>query len=366
MKTFRLSITGPVGRRLAVALTLVWVLAGTGAPSVAHAQEAYLGRLPEVGGGGAVPSARIAGLHGTMRVTASSCPSFPLSTARRRIVELSAQEWAYFGFSVTDRMQPPDRDEGTNDPGWSSVLRSDTWRRLSRDFSRIRGSDFSRIVPSIAGYWAATPDGAVMLERQNALWNRSNGIGTRWRDPWSAAFVSWVMCEEGIADVSSFQRSIAHREYIDQAIRSRDGAAPDAAFVAYDMGEAEIVPGDLLCSGTRSGYRTIDQRRKQMGLGASTHCDAVVSVDSEAGVILAIGGNVRRSVSLKRLPAVRELGVHLHPRDNFFAHLKLRTDAIQDDALMSSRTISRMACEDGFEPPKEIDVLGLDLDGVTC
>jgi hypothetical protein len=308
---------------LAVFLTLSLI---TVSASV-QAQESFLERPGADLGPAKAPAERVAGTPGQMRVAESACKSLPLASARRRIVDLAAQEWAYFGFSVTDRTIPRPT---------SRFARSRSWR--SRGSSQARSAAFARVAPSIAGYWAATPGAAWALERQNAIWNRSGEVGSRWRDPWSAAFVSWVMCEAGIGAPAQFQRSIAHRTYIDQAIRARDRRASAAAYVAYDMGEAAIHPGDLLCSGTRSGYRTIDQRRKQMGRGARTHCDVVVNVDAPGGVILAVGGNVYGTVSLKRLPAVRERGQNLHPRDDIFAHLKLGASAISLDALSTSPT----------------------------
>ena len=105
-----------------------------------------------------------------------------------------------------------------------------------------------------------------------------------------------------------FQRAIAHHAYIDQAIRARDGRVPQAAFAAYDMGEAPIAPGDLLCSARRPVYRAIADRRRQMGNGARTHCDIVVKVDEARERILVIGGNVRGVVALKLLKAQRPTG----------------------------------------------------------
>jgi hypothetical protein len=171
------------------------------------------------------------------------------------------------------------------------------------------------------------------------------------------------MCEAGLGGTSRFQRSIAHWDYVDQAIGAGDGTAAGAAFVANDRGEAEVAPGDLLCSGR--GYRTIDQRREQIGRAARMHCDIVVAVDEPAspadGVILAIGGNVRGTVSLKRLPAVYERGDHLHPRDDIFAHLTLRSAAIGANALTTSPTVQLLAHAEGFGPPSQLDVLNLPL-----
>ena len=78
-------------------------------------------------------------------------------------------------------------------------------------------------------------------------------------------FVSWVMCEAGLGSPDQFQRAVAHHTYIDQAIRARDMRTSRAAYAAFNPGEAVIAPGDLLCSARRPAYRTLADRRRQMG-----------------------------------------------------------------------------------------------------
>ncbi len=171
--------------------------------------------------------------------------------------------------------------------------------------------------------------------------------GARWRDPWSAAFISWVMCESGIDDQQQFQRAIAHHSYIDQAIRARDNPDGKALFVAYQPGEQPINPGDLLCSGLRPMYRTLAERRAQLGVGARTHCDIVVEVNESAQQILTIGGNVRASVRMKVFPAGVESGGQLAPLPTsryIFAHLRRRTDGIAADAVRQTPTLQQLAC----------------------
>jgi hypothetical protein len=148
--------------------------------------------------------------------------------------------------------------------------------------------------------------------------------------------------------------AIAHWVYIDQAIAARDGNAPKAGFIAYDLGEERIAPGDLLCSSRRPPYRTIAERRRQRGVGARTHCDIVVKVDEAGERIYAIGGNVRRAVSLKLFPATRAAGKTLRPLNvssdvaderPMFAHLKLRAAEIEPAALDNSPTMKALDCE---------------------
>lgn len=310
-----------------------------GAASDGYAQGRPFDRLPPEQFDVRPPSDRVTGTPGRMSVAQTSCRTLPLDELRRRIVDVAAQEWAFFGFTVVDQTV-----EAAPQPG--------ARRTRGRRRPRMSPAESMRVADSIGGYWSATPDGSWMIDRQNDRWNGSAGAASRWRDPWSAAFVSWVMCEGGVGDRNQFQRAIAHHTYIDQAIRARDGRAPNAAFAAYDAGEAQVLPGDLLCTGSRPNYRSIADRRRQMGVGARTHCDVVVKVDDESGRILAIGGNVRGTVSLKLLPAVQD-GENLTPIARggrpVFAHLKLRADPVENDALDRSPTMRAVTCTAGFE-----------------
>ena len=312
-------------------VSVVMTLGGVG-----YAQPIDFHRLPPDHLDVLPPSARVEGALGTLKVRDRSCPPRNLDDERlrRRIVDLVAQEWRFFGLSVVDYT----RDE----PSTTSS------RRARRRWSLLGPGDYQRVADSIAGYWTVTPEGAWIIENQNERWRRS-GVETRWRIPWSAAFVSWVMCESGLDEPETFRRAVAHHSYIDQAIRARDNLAPLAAFTANDIGETPISPGDLLCSGRRPPYRSVSQRRRQMGEGARTHCDIVVTLDAKRRRILAIGGNVRATVALKLLPAVLDDQVGLRPeggRRPPFVHLQLRAKPIPPRALKNSSILRTMACED--------------------
>ena len=165
------------------------------------------------------------------------------------------------------------------------------------------------------------------------------------------------MCESGLGDLNQFERSIAHHDYIDQAIIARDKNDPTAAFMAYDLGEIPISPGDLLCRGSRPAYNTIADRRKQLDIGARTHCDVVVKLDLANQRIMVIGGNVRGSVRMKLLPASGIDGSSIVPVPyggrTIFAHVKLNADPIEAKALEESPTFKAMACR-GIMPPSSI------------
>ena len=297
------------------------------------AQQKPLDRLPAEQFDAAAPSSLVYGPPGQMSVRSSVCRNLPTEEIRRRIVNIAVQEWGFFGFSIVDRtIREVERSlvrNKANDGGFRARSRRRWWR--------VDPVEGARVASTIGGYWAATPDGSWMVDRQNSRWKGPNGLASRWRDPWSAAFVSWVMCEGGLGSSNQFRRSIAHHVYVDQAIRARDAGSSQAGFMAYDVGETVVGPGDLLCSSRRGSYGSIAQRRRHLGVGARMHCDVVVQLEADRKRILAIGGNVRGTVSLKLLPAALRGGI-LAPTREVFAHLKLRADAIEDDALDSSPT----------------------------
>ena len=320
-------------RELTKTLTLALAVA-VSMVGVAVAQRPAFDRLPVDELNVVPPSARVTGALGTLDIRERSCQSRDLTDEglRRRIVDVAVQEWSFFGFTVVDYTQTESSNRRT--------------RRSRRRWSLLNPSDTMRVADSIAGYWTVTPEGGWIIENQNERWNRS-GAETRWRTPWSAAFVSWVMCESGLSEAKQFRRAVAHHTYIDQAIRARDGVALSAAFTAHDIGETSISPGDLLCSGRRPAYRSLAERRRQMGKGARTHCDVVVGLDTARHRILTIGGNVRATVGLKLLPAESDEGVRLRPMGGTrqpFAHLKLRADPIAPDALDRSPTMRALTC----------------------
>jgi len=342
-------------------LLLAIALIGLCSASSTYAQQAGLDRLAPDVFDVVPPSALVRGAPGRMTIIqAPACRTLSTEETRRRIVDVAVQEWGFFGFQVVDRTNSSTDDNdgvASGDAGQGGGFSPDPARGPQRR-PRPSVQESARVAASIAGYWAVTPEGSWIVERQNDSWKGPRGVAARWNAPWSAAFISWVMCEAGLGGRSQFQRAVAHHTYIDQAIRARDGRGSEAAFVAYDTGEAEIAPGDLLCSSRRPTYRTIAERRRQMGVGARSHCDIVVKVDEAGERVLAIGGNVRGSVSLKVFPVVRAAGKPLRLVDTggaerpMFAHLKLRANPIDANALDTSPTIGAFGCVVGTGTPR--------------
>lgn len=221
-----------------------------------------------------------------------TCAAPPASGLRQRLVDFAVQEWARFGYPITRRAGD-----------------------VSARFPELAGRDLSAepydendplLLQTIGGYWAALANvsssgvadiGGHEIAERNAIWARTAGEWRRndgWQTPWSAAFISWLMCDAGAAP---FARSWAHRDYVDAAIAAADGG-PAHLYVAQAPNQAPQI-GDLLCA-HRSEYRAdLAARREERGAQGEMHCDLVVAAN-ESGDILAIGGNVENGVTMVR------------------------------------------------------------------
>ena len=328
-----------------VALILVTILAASGVEAQG------VPRLPREQFDVIPPSDRVTGERGSVEVTQYGCRVGPTTWARRRIVDVAAQEWGAFGFQTFDLRPVETRrlPDGVVADAANPALAAPRAARHNLRFGSWESEQ--RMDQSIAGYWSATPDGSDIIARQNRQWRDGDG-DIMWVEPWSAAFVSWVMCEAGLGDMGQFRRDIAHWRYVDQAIEARDAGVSEAAYRAYDAGETDLKPGDLLCN-PRGGrtYRTLADRRVDLGDQAPLHCDIVVRVDAEAQTAAVIGGNVVNGVSLTILPLTRDEGGALRPvgpNDQagarvFFAHLSLQADPVEPLALDNSPTIRALS-----------------------
>ena len=242
---------------------------------------------------------------------------------RRRIVELAAREWEAFRFPVLDlaaRGLPvvPTLDAAGARP--QAIVPSQLnpprpvyTRRMLRSGL---AEDAPEVALRIAGYWASVP-GQGALSAQNAVWQIAPEAG--WVQPWSAAFISWVMCEAGLTE-AQFPRAESHAAYL-AALFDR----PEAAFTPRPLTELPE-PGDLVCAGRgdTAAIGGLDEAHRAAAQRAALHCDVVVG--RAADRLLAIGGNVENAVTLSVLPARggRLVPTPLRP---WFTVLKLRAPA---------------------------------------
>jgi hypothetical protein len=120
-------------------------------------------------------------------------------------------------------------------------------------------------------------------------------------NPWSAAFVSWVMAR---APLHGFGGSPRHLDYIARAWRDPEGSPYSYA----DPFAGKPAPGDLLCflRANDHGVGAQGLRQALSGHGrmpTRSHCEIVVAANFGGDrTLYLIGGNVLNSVVMRKLP----------------------------------------------------------------
>ncbi len=273
----------------------------------------------------------------------------PASELGRRIAQTAIDEFTQFGghridsngrlfhFGVTEAEH--EADDGGDRPaslgrlGWWQVMKY--WRSLfgseSADKIEARGyldastgtqdTQETSVLRTSAGRLLRAADAETdpverEILREAAL--RAAIIDT----PWSAAFISYVIKQSGVAP-SAFKFSNAHRAYIYDAFAASaaelTNEAGERIYRACPLGTTRPRPGDLIChqrepSLADASDETVRERiRTELAGGTDarsvrrTHCDVVASIDAPARKMYVIGGNVSEAVTAKKLNLRRDL-----------------------------------------------------------
>jgi hypothetical protein len=183
-------------------------------------------------------------------------------------------------------------------------------------FGALRGADRHLLMQALNEATAGRLQGmgvgpdegldSVELRAVQAALSRVAVIDT----PWSAAFISWLARQSGLAD-DEFVFSEAHVDYAGAAwqagIEEAAGRPTRYALRACDLTRTPPRVGDLVCQarGAGAGFDTFDKigevlaARDTGGEPLPMHCDVVVAVDATG--FDTVGGNVLQSVTRRRL-----------------------------------------------------------------
>ena len=132
-------------------------------------------------------------------------------------------------------------------------------------------------------------------------------------NPWSAAFISYVMLQAG---VTTFNTSPAHIDYI------RDAYNNTGPFLMMNPATTQPAPGDLLCyvRNTQAivGYEGLAAAfDNNPSLRQASHCDVVTKIDRTNKLMETVGGNVLNGVTLRKL-RLDDRGIAILPRPTSF------------------------------------------------
>ena len=141
-------------------------------------------------------------------------------------------------------------------------------------------------------------DEGEAVQRVGLYWQSvgRNYTGADSEQPWSAAFISYLMQTAGVA-ADDFLPNEDHFSYL-SFLKQRQNE-PDPLFVLRPAASTAVVPGDLIC--TARDNNMIDTIA-EIHPGVPGHCDLVFEVHAQQGWAGVIGGNVYNSVSESLIP----------------------------------------------------------------
>jgi hypothetical protein len=187
---------------------------------------------------------------------ASSPKPLRVGSRKYKIVEAAKNEWVYFG-----------RQKVVIDGDEESIPHVGIWEDDTYSHSN-----------RINQYWRAI--GKYRLS------------GNDCQEPWSAAFISWIMQTVGVPEYL-FPPASAHWSYLNYFLANAHN--PYAVLIPRTIREYKPNPGDLICSKRGKGTPTKVIEELPGSLYSRLHCDIIV--ETKGQTLQAIGGNVRNSVS---------------------------------------------------------------------
>jgi len=157
--------------------------------------------------------------------------------------------------------------------------------------------DHASVYQRVGTYWSAIPvagiDGRTVFKDKK---------GKPYNPAWSAAFISFVLKQAGVG--AKFKTTEAHCHYIEAARKAATSNSSKAAYHAVDPYSVMPAVGDIVAVG-REYAQQLTFKQAELAYRADSfypsHCDFVVEVDAQKGVVLVVGGNVNNSVAPKRL-----------------------------------------------------------------
>lgn len=182
---------------------------------------------------------------------------------------------------------------------------------------KVRLADGTPSWEKVASYWRNSGTLYSMIDSgiqnasacQNTTYANSDCRAFLLDNPWSAAFISYVMVQAG---VTTFNTSPAHIDYIRDAY---NGTGP---FLMMNPATTQPAAGDMLCyvRNTRAivGYEGLSAAfANSPNLRQAAHCDVVTKVDRPNKLMETVGGNVLNGVTLRKL-RLDDRGIGVLPR----------------------------------------------------
>ncbi len=295
----------------------------------------------------------------TVQVTCNATAAKPPSELGQRIARTAIDEFNRFGghridangqlfrFGLTEAEHNEDDGDGRQPTfgqlGWWRVMKY--WRALFGDDSttdklEVRGyRDASTVTQETQEAGLLRTSAARLLRladsvpdpEEREILREAALRGAIIDTPWSAAFVSYVIRQAGVAP-TAFRFANAHRVYIYDAFAASaaepTNQAGDRLYRACPLATTKARAGDVICEQREPALADLSDAAVRERIRAElagntdartvrrTHCEVVAHIDARARKMYTIGGNVNQAVTARKLNLRRNLKFLASQRGN--------------------------------------------------
>ena len=211
-------------------------------------------------------------------------------TFRDDLVAKAVEEWTWFGKDET-------RSDHYVDAKGNTTLKKTTNGKANKLKETVEP-----YASRIGDFWLAIPAGSYSdIVEDNPKAKELGKLDGTIDEPWSAAFISYVMKTAGAGN--SFPYAAGHYTWIYKSIKNKEDKKLTSSLVGYKPGELELKVGDLLGKSRTDGitYETVTSEK-----WFATHSDVVVEVDKANKAAYVIGGNVGQTVSKVKVTITKD------------------------------------------------------------
>ncbi len=189
-------------------------------------------------------------------------------------------------------------------PGWRSVeIEGERGVVFGKYLREAAAPEIEALIASVIEQWVRFEKGRASetsdpyYKYVGEMW-QSIGLNYDGRDtnqPWSAAFISFVVKRSGSA-YAGFEAAASHSVFSNDAIQARYRGLTDRPFWGYRLREVRPDIGDIIHRNRGGNQYSFDFAENHKYF--KSHSDIVVEVTSD--VVRVVGGNVGNTVSIER------------------------------------------------------------------
>lgn len=148
----------------------------------------------------------------------------------------------------------------------------------------------AHVLNKLTSYWTAAFNTNAQGDASSQITPAQASIFISNKDPWSAAFISFIVTQAGITSNALFVHSIRHVDFIAKSILNKENHVYGNPFWGYRINEHAPLVGDIVGRSASINYNNVVNRSTGAVRRGASHSDIVIEKNTDH--IIVVGGNL--------------------------------------------------------------------------